>query len=256
MVMATEVTAQKEKELLLQQSLLREQDLSQLKSRFVSTVSHEFRTPLTSIQTSADLIKLYLNKPQDMAKPAIEKHLEGIYNQIEHMNGLMTDLLTLGTIEAGKITFHPSWTDVVVVCQRVIDRYFSNQRDGRVVHLSVEGVPYRAFLDEKRMDHVLVNLLSNAFKFSQNDPRLVLQFTSETVLIQVIDTGIGIPANELSAMFQPFFRAGNTTSIAGTGLGLAIARQYVELHGGNLTVQSQEGIGTTFTIVLPKGHMG
>lgn len=255
MIMATEVTAQKEKELLLQQSLLREQDLSQLKSRFVSTVSHEFRTPLTTIQTSAELIKLYLSKPQDMAKPAIEKHLESISNQIEHVNGLMTDLLTIGTIEAGKIAVHPSWTDVVVLCQQVIDRHFSNQRDGRVVHLSVEGVPNSAFLDGKLMGHVLVNLLSNAFKFSQNDPRLVLHFTSKTVLIQVIDRGIGIPAKDLSSLFQPFYRASNTTSIMGTGLGLAIARQYVELHGGTLTVQSQERIGTTFTIVLPNEHM-
>ncbi|UFH57785.1 sensor histidine kinase KdpD [Spirosoma sp. KNUC1025] len=203
-----------------------------------------------------DLIKLYLNKPQDTAKSAIEKHLERISNQIKHVNGLMIDLLTIGTIEAGKIAFHPSWTDVVAFCQQVIDRHFSNQGDDRVVHLSVEGVLYSAFLDTKLMDHVLVNLLSNAFKFSQHDPRLVLHFTSETVLIQVIDTGIGIPASDLSALFQPFFRAGNTTSIVGTGLGLVIARQYVELHGGNLTVQSQEGIGTTFTIVLPNGHKG
>ncbi|RYZ31587.1 MAG: PAS domain S-box protein [Sphingobacteriales bacterium] len=253
MILAAEVTSQKEKELILQQSLQREQELNQLKSRFVSIASHEFRTPLTVIQSSTDLIKLYLVKPPDIATPAIGKYAGVIAKQIEHINELMTDLLTMGTVEAGKIAFHPRWTDVVMVCQHVIDRYFSNRVDGRAVDFSLEGEPSSTFLDEKLMSHVLVNLLSNAFKFAPSSPQLVLRFTPETVMIQVIDTGIGIPASDLSFLFQPFFRAGNTTSIQGTGLGLVIARQFVELHGGTLSVQSDEGLGTTFTIVLPNG---
>ncbi|KAA9346324.1 PAS domain-containing sensor histidine kinase [Larkinella humicola] len=251
MILAAEVTSQKENELILQQSLQREQELNQLKSRFVSIASHEFRTPLTVIQSSTDLIKLYLVKPPDIATPAIVKYTGVIAKQIGHLNELMTDLLTMGTVEAGKIAFHPRWTDAVMVCQHIIDRYFSNRVDGRVVDFSVEGEPSNTFLDEKLMSHVLVNLLSNAFKFAPDNPQLVLRFTSETVMIQVIDTGIGIPASDLSSLFQPFFRAGNTTSIQGTGLGLVIARQFVELHGGTLSVQSDEGLGTTFTIVLP-----
>ncbi|WP_421825678.1 PAS domain-containing sensor histidine kinase [Larkinella sp.] len=251
MVMAAEVTSQIENEFILQQSLQREQELNHLKSRFVSIASHEFRTPLTVIQSSTDLIKLYLAKPQDIAKPFIEKYAEVISRQIEHVNELMTDLLTMGTIEAGKVSFHPLWTDVVMMCQHVIDRHFSDRIDGRIVDFSLEGVPYSISLDEKLMSHVLVNLLSNAFKFAPDSPQLVLRFTSETVMIQVIDTGIGIPASDLSALFQPFFRAGNTSSIQGTGLGLVIARQFVELHGGTLSVHSVEGIGTTFSIVLP-----
>lgn len=252
MVMATEVTAQKKSELILQQSLLREQELNRLKSRFVSIVSHEFRTPLTTIQSSADLINIYMADSQDPAKPSIQKHLGVIGNQVGHVNELMNDLLTIGTVEAGKVSFQPRWSDVVQLCQQVIDKQFSSQADGRVVDFSVEGVPYNLFLDEKLMDHVLINLLSNAFKFSPANPGLFINFTIDAVRIQVVDTGIGIPASELATLFQPFHRASNTNSIQGTGLGLVIARQFVELHGGTVTAQSDEGKGTTFTIVLPR----
>jgi len=252
MIMATDVTAQKENEFILQQSLQQEQELNQLKSRFISIASHEFRTPLTTIQTSTDLINMYLEKSQDITRPSIKKHLDIIGQQIVHVNELITDLLTMGTIETGKIACLPRWVDAIVLCQQVINKHFSNQPDGREVHLSLEGVPCSVFLDEKLMSHVLLNLLSNAFKFSPNSPQLLIHFTAETVLIQVIDTGIGIPAGDLARLFQPFFRAENATSIQGTGLGLVIARQFVELHGGTLMAKSDEGIGTTFTITLPR----
>lgn len=256
MIMVTEVTAQKERELILNQSLLREQELNQLKSRFVSIVSHEFRTPLATIQSSTDLINAYLTTSQEVAKLAIQKHLGVIGKQIKQMNELMTDLLTMGTIEAGKVALQPSWADVRALCQQVIDKHFSNQPDGRNVNFSWEGVPYNAFLDEKLMSHVLANLLTNAFKYAQTNPRLLLHFNAETITVQVIDTGIGIPAKDLSSLFQPFFRASNAKSIQGTGLGLVIARQFIELQGGTLTVDSKEGLGSTFTIVLLNGSMG
>ncbi|GAB3891936.1 hypothetical protein GCM10028803_04250 [Larkinella knui] len=246
-----DITSQKEKELVLQQSLQREQDLNQLKSQFVSTASHEFRTPLTTIQTSTDLIKLYLEKSPQTAKPLIDKHLRTIQEQIQNVEGLLTDLLTMGTIDAGKVAFNPRWVDAGAFCRQVITSHFSHQPDGRMIHLSLEGEPQTTLLDEKLMGQVLVNLLSNAFKFSQNDPTLVLRFEPKAVVILVIDTGMGIPASDLPALFQTFFRASNTTSIQGTGLGLVIARQFVELHGGTLTVQSEEGRGTTFTVTLP-----
>jgi PAS domain S-box-containing protein len=246
-----DITGQKEKELVLQQSLLREQELNKLKSQFVSTASHEFRTPLTTIQTSVYLIKLYLEKPQDTARPFIEKHLGLINQQIQNFDGLLTDMLTIGRIEAGKVVFNPQQVDVEGLCQLVITNHFSHQADGRTVRVSRQGNPYTACLDEKLMGHVLVNLLSNAFKFSKEDPGLMIQFAPRELVIRVIDVGIGIPANDLPALFQTFFRARNTSTIQGTGLGLAIARQFVELHGGRLTVQSEEAKGTTFTIVLP-----
>lgn len=246
-----DITSMKEKKLVLQQSLEREQELNHLKSQFVATASHEFRTPLTTIQTSADLIDLYLEKPRDTAITQIKRHLGQIKRQTQNVEGLLSDLLSIGQIEAGKVAFHPRGLNVVALCQQVMDSHFSHQPDGRLVELTVEGTPQEAYLDEKLMSHVLVNLLSNAFKFSKSDPRLVIRFGDQELLIEVIDNGIGIPASDLPSLFQTFFRARNTTAIPGTGLGLVIVRQYVELHGGTLTVRSQEHVGTTFTIALP-----
>jgi PAS domain S-box-containing protein len=248
---ANDITSQKEKELVLQQSLEREQELNRLKSQVVSTASHEFRTPLTTIQTSVDLIHLYLEQPTDTAKVAIQKYLDVIQQQIQNFTGLLTDMLTIGKIESGKVTFNPQWIDVLTLCEQVITSHFSHQPDQRTVRVSTDGPPFLTYLDEKLMGHVLVNLLSNAFKFSKSDPQLTVTFRESELLIQVIDEGIGIPSTDLHSLFQTFFRARNTATIQGTGLGLVIARQFVELHSGTLTVQSKENVGSTFTIVLP-----
>lgn len=249
-----DISSQKETEFILKKSLQREQELNQLKSQFVATASHEFRTPLTTIQTSVDLIHLYLDQPAATARPFIENKLGIIHQQIQNINGLLSDLLSIGKIEAGKIAFIPRCLDILTVCDHVITSHFSHQPDGRAVRISVEGAPYRAFLDEKLISHVLINLLSNAFKFSKEDPRLVIRFQEDNLVIKVIDEGIGIPAGDVPGLFQTFFRARNTEAIQGTGLGLVIARQFVELHGGTLGVQSEEAKGTTFTIRLPVEH--
>ncbi|GAB3794912.1 hypothetical protein GCM10028819_10050 [Spirosoma humi] len=249
-----DITSQKETELVLQQSLSREQELNQLKSHFVSTASHEFRTPLTIIQSSVDLITLYQDLPRRRVRELIQTHLRVIQDQIEKVTMLLTDLLTIGTIEAGKIAFNPHWVDVVGFCEGLKTTHFGERQDGRTVQVSIEGVPRRIYLDEKLLHHVLVNLLSNAFKFSSGlSPHLRIIFNEETLVIQVIDTGIGIPAGEQSTLFDAFFRASNTTGIQGTGLGLAIARQFVELHRGSIEVESEENKGTTFTVTLPVG---
>ncbi|RAJ89852.1 PAS domain S-box-containing protein [Larkinella arboricola] len=247
-----DVTERKQAEQALQQALQREQELNRLKSQFVSTASHEFRTPLTTIQSSADLMELYLKQPPEIAGPVLEKHLKVIGQQVHHLDGLLSDLLTMGRIEAGRVAFTPQQVDLSELCQQVIADHFSHQPDGRVVQVSVAGASYRVNLDKKLMGHVLTNLLSNAFKFSQTNPRLVIRFEDQMVVLEVIDEGIGIPAQDLPTLFQTFSRARNTTAIQGTGLGLVIARQYVELHGGTLTVQSQEQQGSTFRLILPR----
>ncbi|CCH02709.1 Nodulation protein V [Fibrella aestuarina BUZ 2] len=247
---ANDITDQKEKELLLQQALVQEQQLNHLKSQFVSTASHEFRTPLATIQSSVDLIKLYLNVPD--ASASIQKHLGVIEKEILQFSGLLTDMLTISRIEAGKIQVNPKLIDPILVAQNVINTHFSQRSDHRSVDFTVEGTPYPVCLDEKLMSHVIVNVLSNAFKFSKTNPTLRLSFQDDKhLLIQVTDTGIGIPTNELSMLFQAFFRASNANGVSGTGLGLVISRQFVELHGGQLTIQSEEKKGTCCTITLP-----
>ncbi|MCX6213486.1 two-component regulator propeller domain-containing protein [Spirosoma sp.] len=249
---ASDVTVQKEKEFVLQKSLLREQELNQLKSQFVSTASHEFRTPMTTIQSSVELIKLYLDAPAATARASIQKHLGVIEKQIAQFSSLLTDVLTIGQIEAGKITYAPRAEDVVGLCETLIDTHFSERADHRSVRLLIEGTPRWVNLDAKLMTHVLMNLLSNAFKFSvTTSPILRVIFSPDNLILQVIDAGIGIPVKEQTSLFQAFFRGSNTNGIQGTGLGLVIARQFVECHGGTLDVESKEKVGTTFTITLP-----
>ncbi|MFD2937573.1 two-component regulator propeller domain-containing protein [Spirosoma flavum] len=249
---ASDVTSQKEKEFVLQHSLHREQELNQLKSQFVSTASHEFRTPLMTIQSSVDLIGRYLDFPPDRARPSIQKHLGVIEAQIDQFSELLTDVLTIGQIEAGKLTYAPRSEDVMALCENLIATHFSLRADQRSVQLVSEGTPRRVDLDAKRMGHVLINLLSNAFKFSvQGSPILRVVFTPTCLQLQVIDQGIGIPATDVANLFQAFFRASNTVGIQGTGLGLVIARQFVELHAGTLELQSEPHQGTVFSITLP-----
>ncbi|GAB4007213.1 hypothetical protein GCM10028808_10680 [Spirosoma migulaei] len=246
-----DVTSQKEKELVLQQALAREQELNQLKSQFVSTASHEFRTPLTTIQSSVDLIRLYLDLPVAKAQVSIQKHLAVIEKEIDQFSNLLTDILTIGRIEAGKISFRPKQVDIVSVCKEIIATHFNQRGDNRTVQFTVEGIPRQVFIDAKLISHVMVNLLSNAFKFSRTNPSLCILFNDNNFVLQVIDEGIGIPAKDLSTLFQAFFRASNTNGIPGTGLGLVIARQFVQLHSGHFNIESEEKKGTTCTIVLP-----
>ena len=247
----SDVTSQKEKEVVLQQTLQREQELNQLKSQFVSTASHEFRTPLATIQSSVDLIKLYLGLPAPGSGLSIQKHLTVIEKQIHQFGVLLTDILTIGTIESGKVSFNPQWVDIISICDEIIATHFSQPDNQRGVRLIREGTPCPVFLDTKLISHVIVNLLSNAFKFSTKAPCLRIAFEETSFVIQIIDEGIGIPARELTTLFQAFSRASNTTAIPGTGLGLVIARQFVELHGGHLTLESEEKKGTTCTVTMP-----
>lgn len=249
-----DITSQKEKELVLLESLQREQALNQLKSQFVSTASHEFRTPLTTIRSSMDLIQLYLDQPPATARAPIEHHIGVIHKEIEKFSTLLSDLLTIGKIEAGKIAFTPQWIDVIALSETLIALHFSGHLfDKRTVTVRLEGRARLVYLDDNLMSHVLVNLLSNAFKFSTHtSPCLRIVFTDTSLVLEVIDQGMGIPAGELSSLFQAFFRASNTAGIQGTGLGLVIARQFVELHRGQLEVKSQENRGTTFTIRIPR----
>ncbi len=248
---ASDITSQKEKELVLQQSLARERELNKLKSQFVAIASHEFRTPLATIQSSVDLISLYLDKPDVVDKLSIARHLSIIETEIVAFSKLLTDVLTIGKMDEGKISFTPRLVDFVALSQTVISTHFSQYRDVRSVQLSVEGTPYHTFIDDKLIKHVLINLLTNAFKFSTDNPELRIQFSEKQLVFSVTDHGIGIPREDMPSLFEPFFRAGNAETVQGTGLGLAISRQFVALHGGHFTVCSEQNQGATFTVTIP-----
>lgn len=246
----TDISSQKEKELVLQQALLRTQELSQLKSQFVATVSHEFRTPLATMQSSLELINYHLASAT--APLPISKHLRVIEQEIEKVTDLLSDFLSASALESGNIRVNARWFDLAALCEELLSTHFSRRQDQRRAHFLVEGTACQLYSDPRLVEHVLINLLANAFKFSTTDPpTLRIEFKPSKVVVHVIDQGIGIPLSEQSNLFQAFFRASNAGAIRGTGLGLAIARQFVEHLSGHLGVQSQEHKGSTFTMTLP-----
>ncbi len=234
----------------------REKELNQLRSQFVAFVSHEFRTPLTTIQSSIELMEHYLFRAEDsklspILATKVKHHISVIHSKIRFFADLLTDTLTINQIEAGKVAFQPQRIDLVAFSQRLLLEYFQDRPDGRKVEQDIQGRPVAVKIDEKLMTRIFINLLSNAFKFSTVNPVLRLIFEERVLKIDIVDRGIGIPEEDIPRLFNAFFRAGNVGNIAGTGLGLQITKQLVELHGGTIIVNSQQNIGTTITIVLP-----
>ncbi|SOD81478.1 two-component regulator propeller domain-containing protein [Spirosoma fluviale] len=250
---ATDITMAIEKERILEESLVKERNLNQLKSQFIETASHEFRTPLTVISSSAELVRFYVNRfiPSSSLAP-ITRHLDVLFTKVGSLNMLIDDTLTLSKIDEGKVRIHLEWVDLVALSREVIQSSFNqSEANEQLVQMEVRGCPVDIQLDRNLLTHVLTNLLSNALKFSTTSPRLILEFKPQEVRLLVCDEGMGIPASELRYLFNKFFRATNVNAIQGTGLGLAICREYVTLQGGRIEVESTEGKGTTFTVTLP-----
>ncbi len=246
-----DITQFKESERILQQSLQREQELNRLKSQFVSTASHGFRTPLATIQSSVELVKLHLERPSPQSQPAIQRHLSIIEEQVFDVNNLLSEVLTIGKVETGQISYAPQPVDLLALVSEVISTHYSGRQDGRSVRLSITGSPRIALLDAQLITHVLVNLLSNAFKFSTHNPDLEIIFEEFQLILRIRDQGIGVPEAELPQLFSSFFRAGNAENVPGSGLGLVIAHQFVLIHGGELAIESKENVGTICTVTLP-----
>ena len=252
--LAQEVTASREAEAKTQKLLAAEQELNELKSRLIATISHEYRTPLAIVQSSSEMLQRYGDRFSEQKK---ETYFNRIQSAVHRMTQLVSDVLTFSKAEAGEFSFNPVSLDVAMFCRDVVeeqqliagDRYRLNFID-RVFPISLS-----ANLDEKILRHILTNLLTNAIKYSPNDStiNLFLLCENEQIIFQVQDQGIGIPSPDLQQLFEPFFRASNTGTIPGTGMGLSILKKCVDLHKGKITVSSEVGVGTTFTVKLPLG---
>lgn len=234
----------------LQQALASEKQLSNLKSRFISTASHEFRTPLTSVLTSAELIQKYHDK-WGVAK--VNEHLDRIKNSVEYLTKLMTDVLEVNKAESGKLAYNPSEVDLFELCGKVINDLNIYYNDKISFQFNYNCKRKVFTLDKKQTELILSNLLTNAVKYSPQNGKvnLTVDLQSDTIQIRVGDEGIGIPQEEIPRLFEPFHRAKNTNDIQGTGLGLSIVKNAVELHKGRIDVETSEGLGTTFSIFLP-----
>ncbi len=235
-------------------SLEKEKELGELKSRFVATASHQFRTPLTVIQSNIGLLDMQLEMLDKELKPKFGKVAGRIQSEVKRMTALMDEVLILGKINAGSIKPKLKPVDIVALCMEVASNYNAIQEDGRKFKFSVNGKPVNFKLDPKLLEHTISNLASNAFKYSTGkpSPSLTISFEAKGVQISVKDSGIGIPANDIKHLFEPFFRASNVEEVSGTGLGTAIIKEYVELNKGTIDVKSKIKSGSEFIIEFKK----
>jgi len=247
LLMALDITRRKQAEEEMQKALGREKELSELKSNFVSMVSHEFRTPLGIIQSSAELLRDFHEK---MRPPERQEQLESISRNTRRMAGMMEEVLVLSRLDAGKLDFQPAALDLNNFCRRVVDEVLSATSRRCAIEISLNSIPPEARADEQLLGHIFTNLLSNAVKYSEPGATvhfLVERNGSDAVCV-IRDQGIGIPEEDQQQLFKAFHRGSNVGTRPGTGLGLMLVKRCADLHGGKVQVVSKFGEGTTVTM--------
>jgi signal transduction histidine kinase len=232
-------------------SLEKEKELNELKLNFFSMVSHEFRTPLSVILGSSQLLA---ESNGQWSEDRRLKNIHRIQSSAQLMTQLLTDILTLSRAAAGKLECNPLPLDIEAFCLNLIEDLAASNANLQHIQFECEGQCGLVQLDEKLLYSILSNLLSNALKYSATDSTIQLRLicSSEQTRFEVVDTGIGIPTEDHNQLYQPFYRGQNVAEIKGTGLGLAVVKQCVDLHQGAIAVESQAGIGTTFMVEFPR----
>lgn len=232
-------------------SLEKERELNQLKSRFVSMASHEFRTPLSSVQLSASLINKYLEKPD---VDSVVKHTGRIKNAVQLLNGILNDFLSLEKLETGLVAVNKEKINIVHLGEEISEEMQMICKKNQLIVYQHTGVEAEFEVDSHLLKSSVINLISNAIKYSGEDT--FIEFSTEIndveCIICVKDNGIGIPDEDQKNLFEPFFRAHNTGNIPGTGLGLNIVKRYINLMGGQMECQSAMNQGTMFKITFEK----
>ncbi len=244
-----------EQQLLLAQQELseafqKEKELSELKTRFITMISHEYRTPLTVIMTSSYLLEqLYFNQNLE----SFTKHLEKIRVSVKTMTKLLEDVLTLGKSESGKLTLKPTSFDIIPICFEIIDEIKLIDNKQHTINFSSNNHNCHIINDEKLLRQIIINLLSNAVKYSPINSEIKLEVIEDSnqILIKIRDSGIGIRPEDQKYLFEPFHRGKNVGTISGTGLGLSIVKRCLDLMGGKIYLKS-DITGTTFTIKIPQ----
>jgi PAS domain S-box-containing protein len=275
----------------IRNALVREKELTELKSRFIAMASHEFRTPLTTILSSSELLEHYQHKWTEEKK---RTHLHRIQASVKHMTRLLNDVLIIGKADAGRLEFNPAPLDLENFCRNLVEELQLNDTKQHSITFQVGNRKWRVgtgettnssqasgfdsmpfsptvhslaqqsgadsplptklpCMDEKLLRQILENLLSNAIKYSPagSTVEFTLNCVSNQAVFQIRDRGIGIPLEDQQQLFETFHRASNVGTVAGTGLGLAIVKRCVDIHQGQIVMESEIGVGTTFTVTLP-----
>jgi PAS domain S-box-containing protein len=245
-----DITSAKQVEAEIHIALAKEKELGELKSRFISMTSHEFRTPLSTILFSAELLEAY---SQNWTNEKKNEHLHRIQSAVDRMTQLLDDVLLLGKAEAGKLECKPIPLNLEKFCIDLVEEVRLGAGSKYTITLAKQGQYTTTYIDEKLLRQILGNLLSNALKYSHQGSTIDFEVYCQDgeAIFKIKDQGIGIPLEDQQRLFESFHRADNVGTIPGTGLGLAIVKKAVDIHNGKITVDSQLGVGTTFTVTLP-----
>jgi signal transduction histidine kinase len=246
------------KQLEIHQELLKEQELNELKSRFINTASHEFRTPLGIISSSAGLLEDYDHKLDATKK---RKHFKQIQGSVKHMTHLLEDILLINQTDAGKLECKKTPVDLIAFCHELVEQLvISKDAENRLMMTVTCSDPrididdgFPVCIDPKLVRQILTNLLSNGLKYSFPDSQIQFEIQIDFTMLtfHVRDRGIGISAEDRAGLFEAFHRGSNVSNIQGTGLGLSIVKRCVDLHGGTISMISEVDVGSTFTVTLP-----
>ena len=245
-----EISERKRAEEEARKALEKERELNDLKSKFVSIASHEFRTPLSTILSSISLVDQYKQR-NDLDK--IDKHTQRVRTSVNHLTGILNDFLSLGKLEEGKMEIVHELIDLKSLLDDIREEVTPSLKEGQQIIIQLNTQQSQINSDARIIRNILFNLLSNASKYSE--PHKTVSLTCvvqyDLLTIQIKDEGIGIPPEDRKHLFDRFFRASNASSIQGTGLGLHIVKRYVELLNGKISYISEYGKGSTFEVVIP-----
>ncbi|MBD2498725.1 ATP-binding protein [Nostoc sp. FACHB-280] len=244
----------RESEEISRQALAKEQQLNELKSNFVAMVSHEFRNPMTTIRTAIDILQNQNN--MDEARRNI--YFERVQDALNHMLQLLDEVLFLSKSETAKLEYKPAPLNLISFCQEITEVMQMKAAGQKNIIFNYAGECNLIYMDEELIYCILTNLISNAVKYSPPHSHIWFNLTLEDdmAIFQVKDEGIGIPKTDQVNLFQTFYRASNARRIQGTGLGLAMVKQCVDLHGGEISLESQQDVGTTVIVKLPLHYSG
>ena len=240
-----------EGETKIKKALQKEQELNNLKTKFLSLVSHEFKTPLSGILTSSMLLNKYkLSKEQDKR----DKHIETINKKVHYLNNILNDFLSIERLDSSNVNYKFTTFNLSKIVNEVVYNANMLLKNGQKINISPSIDEFILYQDEKILEIILNNLLYNAIKYSLENTTIDLEvFQNETTItFKLIDQGIGIPTKDQKFIFNRYFRAENVLNIQGTGIGLNIVKSHLEDLGGSITFKSEENKGSTFIVKLPK----
>ncbi|OSZ77888.1 PAS domain-containing sensor histidine kinase [Chitinophagaceae bacterium IBVUCB2] len=233
----------------LSEALDKERQLNEIKSRFVSMASHEFRTPLTTVLSSASLLSKYTGAEEQEKR---DKHIQRIKNSVNNLNDILEDFLSLGKLNEGRVDKKLEDVNVKEILTETVDEMKSQLKSGQHIIVNCKE-DCHALTDKKLLRNILINLISNAVKFSGEEKNITIdaKTSKNRIVLAVIDNGIGIGQEDQEHLFASFFRAANAVNIQGTGLGLHIVKRYIDLLGGDVKLESELNKGTTITFSIP-----